>query len=174
MEYRPNTNVAILWNTGHTKGRSCTEGVGKLRTWIWLIYSLYKNEYKNLKLAETTIRKGLEEINQLGLWHTYIYIYIYMEISQGNSLCSYLYLKQAKMFFILSFLFFLLQNWRTGGWKNSCPEGRAGTSGRGKWWGKRVGGWIQCKKLCMHVCKCKKWYWWKYYRNWGEEDKEEW
>jgi hypothetical protein len=26
------------------------EGAGKLRTWIGLIYSLYKNEYKNLKL----------------------------------------------------------------------------------------------------------------------------
>jgi hypothetical protein len=28
VEYRPNTNAAILWKTGHTKGRSCTGGVG--------------------------------------------------------------------------------------------------------------------------------------------------
>jgi hypothetical protein len=30
-----------------------------------------------------------------------------MEISQGNSLCSYLYLKQAKMSFLIFFSFFL-------------------------------------------------------------------
>jgi hypothetical protein len=34
-------------------------GVGKLRTWKGLIYSLYKNEYRNVKLTETAIRKGL-------------------------------------------------------------------------------------------------------------------
>jgi hypothetical protein len=40
---------------------------------------------------------------------------LYMEISQGNSLCSFIYLKQAKMscFSFLSFLFFLLQSQRT-------------------------------------------------------------
>jgi hypothetical protein len=59
VEYRPNINVVILWNTGHTKGRSHMGGVGKLRAWIVLIYSLYKNEYRNLKQTETTIRKGL-------------------------------------------------------------------------------------------------------------------
>jgi hypothetical protein len=37
-----------------------------------------------------------------------------MEIPQGNSLCSYLYCKQAKMSYF-SFLFSLLQNQRTGG-----------------------------------------------------------
>jgi hypothetical protein len=26
VEYRPNTNTAILWKTGHTKGRSIQEG----------------------------------------------------------------------------------------------------------------------------------------------------
>jgi hypothetical protein len=31
-----------------------------------------------------------------------VIIHIYMEISQGNSLCSYLYLKQAKMSFFFS------------------------------------------------------------------------
>jgi hypothetical protein len=28
MEYRPNTNTAILWKTGHTKTRSHIRGVG--------------------------------------------------------------------------------------------------------------------------------------------------
>jgi hypothetical protein len=40
-----------------------------------------------------------------------IILIIYMEISQGNFLCSCLYHKQAKMSFF-SFLFFILQNWR--------------------------------------------------------------
>jgi hypothetical protein len=59
VDYRPDTNVAILRNTGHTKGRSHRRGVGKPRAWIGLMYSPYKNEYRILKLAETTVRKGL-------------------------------------------------------------------------------------------------------------------
>jgi hypothetical protein len=45
-----------------------------------------------------------------------IVIHTYMEIPQGNSLYSYLYLKQAKMacFSSCLFSFFLLQNQRTG------------------------------------------------------------
>jgi hypothetical protein len=31
VDYRPDTNVAILRNTGHTKGRSHRRGVGKPR-----------------------------------------------------------------------------------------------------------------------------------------------
>jgi hypothetical protein len=44
------------------RGGRVQEGEGKrtkLRSWIWLIHSLYKNEYRILKLAETTVRKGL-------------------------------------------------------------------------------------------------------------------
>jgi hypothetical protein len=53
-----------------------------------------------------------------------VIIHIYMEISQGNFLCSYIYLK-------LKCHGFLLQNWRTG-WKNkSCPWRSAGTRGGG-------------------------------------------
>jgi hypothetical protein len=59
VEYRPNKNAAILWNTGHTKRRSHTGGIGKLRTGIELIYSLSKNDYRNHKPTETTTRKGL-------------------------------------------------------------------------------------------------------------------
>jgi hypothetical protein len=40
------------------------------------------------------------------------------------------------MFFVLPFLFFLLQNWRTGDWNKSCPGEKAGTSGRGEVLGK--------------------------------------
>jgi hypothetical protein len=59
VDYRPNRNITILWKTSHSKDRSLTGEVGKLRTWIGLIYSLYENEYRNLKHTETTIRKEL-------------------------------------------------------------------------------------------------------------------
>jgi hypothetical protein len=68
----------------------------------------------------------------------WVIIHIYMEISQGNSLCSYLYLKLKKC----HFFFFLLENRRTGMQNRSClwwGEG-VGTSGRGEKAGKRVGG----------------------------------
>jgi hypothetical protein len=48
-----------------------------------------------------------------------VIIHIYMEISQGNSLCSYLYLKLAKMSFF-SFLYFPLQNRRISERNRSC------------------------------------------------------
>jgi hypothetical protein len=59
-----------------------------------------------------------------------VIIHIYMEISQGNSQCSYLYHKQAKMScFLFSFFFFFhLQKSEN----KSCPEGRAGSNGRGE------------------------------------------
>jgi hypothetical protein len=42
-----------------------------------------------------------------------IIIHIYTEITQGNSLCSYLYLKQAKMsyfsFYLFSFFFYKIE-----------------------------------------------------------------
>jgi hypothetical protein len=94
---------------GHTR-----EGEGKrrkLRWWTWLIYSLYKNEYRNLKAAETTIRKGPTRMKKIrGDKPIEVITHTHTEVSQGNSLCSYLYLKQAKMshFFFLSVLFFLL------------------------------------------------------------------
>jgi hypothetical protein len=46
----------------------------------------------------------------------------------------------------LSFLFFLLQNQRTGEQKKSCPVGRAGSSGSGEVMRKGVGG-----KECLHM-----------------------
>jgi hypothetical protein len=78
-----------------------------------------------------------------------VIIHTYMEIAQGNSLCSYLYLRQAKMscvsFYLFSFSFYKIgeQKGRTG------PEGDSGGSwyqwkGEVAW--KGVGGRIQCKK----------------------------
>jgi hypothetical protein len=76
-----------------------------------------------------------------------VIIHIYMGISQGNSLCSYLYLKQAKMSF---FSFLPSQNWTTGGWNRSC-----------RWWrGQQDGGGGREKryegessaKMCTHTC----------------------
>jgi hypothetical protein len=59
-------------------------------------------------------------------------ILMYMEISQGNSLCSYFYFKMS------FFSFILLQNRRTGGWNRSCWCVRGcGTSGRREVEGKR-------------------------------------
>jgi hypothetical protein len=57
-------------------------------------------------------------------------IHIYMEVSQGNSLCSYL--KQAKMSFLFPFLYKLGE--QEG--KTSPAWGEVDTSGRGMRWGK--------------------------------------
>jgi hypothetical protein len=53
-----------------------------------------------------------------------IIIHMFLEILQGNSLCNYLYLKQAKMLGI--FFFFLLQNRRTGGQNRSSLRVQGG------------------------------------------------
>jgi hypothetical protein len=72
-----------------------------------------------------------------------------MEISQGNSLCSYLYLKQAKK----NSLFFssFLQNQRTGVWNRSYSRvGGVGTSGKGEVAGKR-GRKVNTVQKCVHI-----------------------
>jgi hypothetical protein len=68
-----------------------------------------------------------------------------MEISQGNSLCSYL--KQTKM------SFFSLQNWRTGVWNS--PASGGGTSERGEEVEKGHGRVNLVQILCAHVHKWK-------------------
>jgi hypothetical protein len=45
----------------HTQER---EGKRRKLKWIWLVYSLYKNEYRIFKLFETTIGKELKEIEE--------------------------------------------------------------------------------------------------------------
>jgi hypothetical protein len=46
---------------------------------------------------------------------TLVVTHLYMKAMLGISLCSYRYLKQAKMSCFFLFIFFLLQNQRTGG-----------------------------------------------------------
>jgi hypothetical protein len=69
-----------------------------------------------------------------------IIIHTNMEISQENSPCSYLYLKQAKMssFFFFSFFSSTKSENRRAG--QVPPRGWAGTSGKSRWWGKGVRG----------------------------------
>jgi hypothetical protein len=65
-----------------------------------------------------------------------------MEIPQANSLCSYLYLKQAKM---SCFPFYLSSSKKL---ESDCAHGGGLTpvGGGAGWPGKRIGGWIQWKK----------------------------
>jgi hypothetical protein len=93
------------------------------------MYSPYKNDYKIFKRFETIMRRGLRKKDK-NIGNEPI-IYIYMEISQGNSLCSYL--KQTK----ISFFFFYKireQKSRTGsaweGWYQQKGEERKEGYGR--------------------------------------------
>jgi hypothetical protein len=88
-------------------------------------------------------------INQLG-----DRTHICMEISQGSSLSSYLYLKLAKM---SSFSFYLsfLQNRRARGLNRFCPERSVGTSEREEVAKKRSRRVNTVQKMCIHACKCK-------------------
>jgi hypothetical protein len=85
-------------------------------------------------MKRTKIQKVKNRDEPIWVIHTYV------EMSQGNSLYSCF--KQTKK------LFFLLQNKKTGGQNQSCLG--FGTSGRGKRWGKSVGGWIRCK-CCVQM-----------------------
>jgi hypothetical protein len=52
-----------------------------------LIYFLYKNDYRIIKLVEITVRRGLRyKEKKRGREPTLVIIHIYMEMSQGNSL----------------------------------------------------------------------------------------
>jgi hypothetical protein len=71
-------------------------------------------------------------MNQLGLYAYYTWKY-------KETLPVYLSLFQTSknvMFFFLSFIFFLLQNQRTGGWNRSCKGEDIDTSWRGEVEGK--------------------------------------
>jgi hypothetical protein len=76
-----------------------------------------------------------------------VVIHIYMETTQGISLCSYLYLKLAKchVSVILTFFFYKIgeQEGRTG--SRSAGDGGVGIGGRGEEVGERAGRRIWCK-----------------------------
>jgi hypothetical protein len=57
---------------------------------MWLTYSLSKNEHRILKLIEITIRSGIRKEKNRGDEPFWVILHIYMEMSQGNSLHSYL------------------------------------------------------------------------------------
>jgi hypothetical protein len=102
-------------------------------------------------------RRKIEEMNQFRLY----IIHILMEMSQENSLCSYL--KQTKMS-----LFFSFTKWEqevkqvlSGGWYQWEGEDVR----------KRCGRVNIVQILCTHVCKLKNETCWKYYRNGGRRDK---
>jgi hypothetical protein len=95
--------------------------------------------------------KKIREDKQIG-----VKIHPYMEISQRNSLYSYLYLKQAKMS-CFSFYLFLFSPTKIGeqrgGTSSTQRRGLAalegGSIGKMGWEGKR------CSKMCKHASKCK-------------------
>jgi hypothetical protein len=152
---------AILWKIGHAKGRSLMgEGEGKRRKlgkWIWLIYFLYKNEYRTFKPVEITIRNELRrKVENRGEELIQVIIYTYIEMSQWNSLHSYL----------IQTVF--SQKW-TGRLNSSCLG--VGSGGSGEEVRKR------CKRvnvleiLCTHVWKWENEICW-HCLEMGEEEKE--
>jgi hypothetical protein len=77
-----------------------------------------------------------------------------MEISQGNSLCNYLYLEQTKMscFSCYFFSFAKLENRRA---EQVLPRGRVVTSQRGELAEKGGRRMNTVQKMCTNACKCK-------------------
>jgi hypothetical protein len=77
----------------------------------------------------------------------------YMEISQGNSLCSYMYLKlKCHVFSFYLFSFFSYKSGEQEGRTSPAQGRRAGTSGRGEVLGKED---RRVNMVCAHVSKCK-------------------
>jgi hypothetical protein len=67
-----------------------------------------------------------------------VIIHTYMEISQGNSLCSFLYLKQPKMSYFLFYFFFYFYKIREQEGEASLAQGgRLALVVEGRHWGKK-------------------------------------
>jgi hypothetical protein len=63
-----------------------------------------------------------------------VLIHIYLEISQGNPCVAIFISNKQYMLLFLSFLFIILQNWRTRGLCRSCPGwGLVQVCGGGGW-----------------------------------------
>jgi hypothetical protein len=79
VEYGAHTNIAIYEKEVTLMGDHIWKGESKSRkltSWIWLMYSLYRNEYWILKPVETTTtkvertkveRRNTENMNQIVL-----------------------------------------------------------------------------------------------------------
>jgi hypothetical protein len=121
------------------RGGCAREGLGKGRkptTWMRLMCSLYRNECRNFKPARATMGNGLgrseKDWKRQIKWSCNTNMY-------GNkhreTPCVAIFISsyQKVRLLISSFMFFLLQNWRTGGRNRFCPSvegGVVGTSGR--------------------------------------------
>jgi hypothetical protein len=80
-----------------------------------------------------------------------VIIHIYMELSQGNSLCSYLYLKlKCPVFCFISSLF---SSTKLGLGRQTSPAWGEGWHQCGRGEGHRRLNMVQ--KMCTHVYKCK-------------------
>jgi hypothetical protein len=108
------------------------------------MYSLYKNEYRNFKPVEVTIRR-LRKKKYRGDELIWVIIHIYIDMSEENSLCCYL--KQTKMIFFSSTK---SENKRAGKILPGClvPEGQ------GRSWGRKGHRRVNTMKILgTHVCK---------------------
>jgi hypothetical protein len=111
-----------------------------------VIYSPCKNEYRILKLAKATIRKGLKlnekkRIEKKNRDETIgIIVHIYVEMSQGNYLCNYLLSQTRKNVSFFSFFLYKIreQEGRTGPVQGMGEE--LVPVGGGRWQGKGVKG----------------------------------
>jgi hypothetical protein len=77
-----------------------------------------------------------------------------MEISQGNSLFSYLYLKLSSQVSVLSYPFFSPKKSENKSAEQALHQGEGWQHWQGSFWGKGVEGEIWCNKMCTHVSKC--------------------
>jgi hypothetical protein len=82
--------------------------------------------------------RGDEPVEVIIHIYMYIFPYIYMEISQGNSWYSYLYLKEAKMSVFSFYLFSFFSSTKSENRRAEqvLPQGKAGTSDSGEVLGK--------------------------------------
>jgi hypothetical protein len=122
--------------------------------------SLYRNEYRNFKLAGATMGSGLGRSEEDWKRRTSCGCDIYMHGNNTRTLpVCYLYLKLAKSpcfsFYILCFFFYKIRE-QEGGKVSAQGRGAVvGTSGRGGDGGERGRRMNTIQIMYTHVCKCK-------------------
>jgi hypothetical protein len=118
---------------------------------------LYRNEYRNLKLADATMGRGLGRCEEDSMswtqwgWNTYMY---------GNNtrkLPGLLSLSQSTKTSCFS-LFYIFSSTKSQNRRAEqvLPRGQGGRGGlapvrRQKWQGKVLGQWVSFKKKCIHL-----------------------
>jgi hypothetical protein len=107
---------------GYTKGKLYKGGIGQgkeTKFWMSLMCSLYRNEYRNFRLACATMGSGLgrseEDCKRQINWSCNTHVH---GNNTGNSLCTYLYHKLAKYHscfsYLLCFLFYKIEEQEGG------------------------------------------------------------